>query len=70
MSSETVSILTIPPPDYVDEREVARRLCMSRFAIQRWRYHGGGPPFVKLGKSIRYKWIDVVEWAESRKVGA
>ncbi|TNB46536.1 helix-turn-helix domain-containing protein [Martelella lutilitoris] len=30
--------------------------------LQAWRLRGGGPPFVKIGKSVRYKRRDITAW--------
>lgn len=29
------------------------------------RFHGDGPPFVKFGRSVRYRWSDVQAWLEA-----
>lgn len=40
--------------ELIDEREAARRLGVSVRTLQSWRLRREGPPFVKLGRSIRY----------------
>jgi len=35
-----------------------------------WRYKGEGPPYYKLGKSVRYLLSEVDEWARSQAVPA
>lgn len=32
--------------------------------LARLRYEGKGPDFVRLGRSIRYRWSDVYRWVE------
>lgn len=35
-------------------------------ALQAWRVRGGGPPFLKIGRLIRYRESDLHSWLESR----
>lgn len=39
----------------INEREAATLLHLSVKCLQGWRVRGGGPPFVKLGRSVRYE---------------
>jgi predicted DNA-binding transcriptional regulator AlpA len=50
-----------------DENYVAQLLGCTPKALQAWRTRGGGPPFVKLGRLVRYKWSDVSAWLETRR---
>ncbi|MEI6267593.1 MAG: helix-turn-helix domain-containing protein [Methylococcaceae bacterium] len=34
----------------------------SKFTMERDRWNGGGIPFVKIGRAVRYRKADVVEW--------
>ncbi len=52
----------------VDERVLAPRLKITVKTLQAWRSTGGGPPFVKLGRAVRYNEADVRVWLESRTV--
>ena len=36
------------------ERETARLLGISPRTLQRWRWAGGGPPYLKIGGRVRY----------------
>lgn len=37
------------------EQEAAKRLGLSRYTMQQWRFRGRGPVYIKLGgKAIRY----------------
>jgi len=42
--------------------ELAQELKVTRRTLQRWRKTGAGPPFVRVGRSPRYRWADVQEW--------
>jgi hypothetical protein len=46
-------------PDLVDEATLAVRLGVSRSALQSWRYSGRGPRFIKLGRLVRYRIVDI-----------
>ena len=39
----------------INEREAATLLRLSVKCLQGWRVRGGGPPFIKLGRSVRYE---------------
>ena len=47
----------------LDTHQVAAITGMSEVTIRRWRVQGGGPPFVRLGRSVRYHPIHVERWA-------
>ena len=53
-----------------DTREVAMYLGVSEGTLRRWRADGGGPPFMKIGKIVRYDMDEVIEWAKSFVPGA
>lgn len=44
------------------ENEAAAFLKLSTRTLQAWRVGGGGPPFEKLGRAVRYSKRSVIEW--------
>lgn len=42
--------------------ETADYLNISPATLETWRCRGGGPPFRKLGRAVRYLKTDVDEW--------
>lgn len=57
--------MTLEP--LLTEKMLAAYLSVSKALIRRWRQHGGGPPFTKLGeKSVRYRLRDVQKWLDGR----
>jgi predicted DNA-binding transcriptional regulator AlpA len=50
----------------IDEAEAARFLAFSVRSLQGWRYRGGGPRFVKIGRTVRYRRRDLQAWAEAQ----
>ncbi|SHN73529.1 helix-turn-helix transcriptional regulator [Bradyrhizobium erythrophlei] len=50
----------------VTEKDAARFLSMSFRTLQAWRSEGKGPPYLKLGRSIRYRMSDLLAWIEKQ----
>lgn len=46
----------------LDTQSAALLVGLSPHALERFRYHGGGPRFLKLGRSVRYRVSDLEEW--------
>lgn len=57
---ETAVILTT--------REAARYLGLAISTLNKWRCHGGGPVFVKLGRAVRYRQEDLNAFVEERSL--
>ena len=49
-------------------REAAKYLGLSTSTLNKLRCSGGGPPFLKLGRAVRYYPDDLKEWLDSRRV--
>lgn len=54
------------PESYLHEKDAARLLGMSARTLQAWRSKCLGPPFVKLGRAIRYQRQVLVDWAKQQ----
>ncbi len=53
-------------------RELAERWRLSTKALDRWRNTGDGPPYLKLGRAVRYRMEDIIEFEQQaviRKTG-
>ncbi len=48
---------------FVDTEAAARYLALSPHSIECYRSLGGGPPFYKFGKFVRYTMSDLEAWA-------
>jgi predicted DNA-binding transcriptional regulator AlpA len=46
--------------------EAAHLLALSSRTLEGWRLRGGGPPFVRLNRAVRYRRADVLAWIETR----
>ena len=44
--------------------ELAAFLKVPRATIYGWRYEGGGPPCLKIGRHLRFRVADVERWLE------
>jgi predicted DNA-binding transcriptional regulator AlpA len=52
---------------WITETEASQITGMSVAWFQRMRWAGGGIPYSKLGRAVRYNVADVLQWMESRK---
>lgn len=50
--------------DVVTIDEVARRLDVPKKTLYNWRYKGVGPRSHRIGKHLRYRWSDVLDWLD------
>lgn len=50
------------------EVDAARLMNLSSRTLQAWRSKGLGPPYVRVGRAIRYRWDDIAAWLDSRTV--
>lgn len=55
------------PNQLLTEKETASLICYTQRALQNWRLRGGGPEYVKIGRSVRYQRRDVMKFIEERK---
>ncbi|HEY2757792.1 MAG TPA: helix-turn-helix domain-containing protein [Pseudolabrys sp.] len=60
--------LTATEDELVTEVEIADFLKLSTRTLQSWRINNDGPPFVRVGRAIRYRLRDVIRWIEARTV--
>ena len=49
----------------VTEKEAAPIVGMSVAWLQRKRWEGGGPPYVKYDRAVRYRMEDLIAWVEA-----
>lgn len=48
--------------------DAAKILGLATSTLAKMRCWGGGPPFLKLGRAIRYLRADCIAWRDSRRV--
>jgi len=49
---------------YLSEKHLAKRWGISFRTLQRWRWKGTGPPYVKIGGRIRYRLDNITKFEE------
>jgi hypothetical protein len=54
------------PESLIDVAENAKRLSVSPSYLNKARLTGDGPPYVKIGKAVRYHWPTVMKWLEEQ----
>lgn len=47
---------------FITEKDAARLLSVSNRTLQAWRGREVGPPFIKLGRAIRYERDALIRW--------
>ena len=52
------------PATYLDTKDAAAYLSCSPSFLNQRRVRGGGPPYIKLGHSVRYKRDDLDAWMD------
>ena len=50
----------------LNQKELARRWWISHRTLERWRYSGQGPAFLKLGGRVLYRLADVEAFEQSQ----
>lgn len=44
--------------------DLAEYLAVPVTTLYQWRYRREGPPGFRVGRHIRYRWTDIIEWIE------
>lgn len=52
----------------INEIEVAQTLNLSVQTLRNWRNQRKGPPYLKIGRSVRYSVEDLAKYIESKKI--
>ena len=55
--------------EFIDQKELAKRWYISPRTLERWRWEGLGPRYVKIGGRIIYKIIDIKKFEEENTHG-
>jgi excisionase family DNA binding protein len=52
---------------FLTTKEAAAWLGLTSNTLEKWRVQGGGPPYRKHGRYVRYHLDDLVAWSEASK---
>ncbi len=58
----------LPEPGWLDTHGAAAYLSVTRKQMEHWRSAGGGPPFSRLGRLVRYQRAQLDAWMAGRQV--
>ena len=62
---------SLSDPDHaINENQAAEFLGVSVRTLQAWRVRGGGPPYVKIGRAVRYQRRVLVNFQEQHTVSS
>ena len=56
-------------PEFLDKRGLCALLAISSVTATKWRAKAKGPPFIKVGRLVRYRRSDVEAWLCKCTVG-
>ena len=56
------------PQELLRTAGAAAIIGLSVSTLNKLRCSGGGPAFLKLGRAVRYKPVDLKDWLDSRRV--
>ena len=56
--------------DLLNSHQAADFLTLTGATLANWRSRGFGPCYVKIGRSVRYRVVDLRNWIEDRRVGS
>jgi hypothetical protein len=59
---------TTAQPLYVDEHKGSDVTGWKVQTLRNWRHKGVGPPYVKVGRSVRYNVNDLIDFMERHKI--
>ena len=57
----------IAPADFKTQAEIAEIIKVPERTLEDWRLNHVGPPYMKLGRHVRYDLLDVVAWAREQR---
>lgn len=52
-------------PEFLTRQKAAEYLNIKKSTLEAWAHKGGGPIFVKFGRSVRYRLSDLESYIES-----
>lgn len=54
--------------DHLNNQEAAQYLGLKAATLNKWRVYGEGPPFIKVGRLVRYRRSDLDAYLSGRRV--
>jgi hypothetical protein len=50
---------------HLRQSELAERWCLSPRTLERWRYTGKGPPYLRIGGRVVYRLADIEDFEDT-----
>ena len=63
-----MSINIQTPIRNIDEKKAASMLGVAVQTLRNWRHTRKGPAYIKLGRAVRYRLDDLVEYLDQRRI--
>lgn len=60
----------LPEAGWLDTHAAAAYLSVTRKQLEHWRSAGGGPPFSRIGRHVRYQRAVLDAWMAERSVAS
>ena len=64
------TLITRDPDSALSENQAADFLGLSVRTLQAWRFRGGGPCYVKIGRAVRYQRRELIAFQKAHTVGS
>lgn len=61
-----MSVPSLEPDRLVSAKDLASYLGVPVTTVYSWRYRQEGPPALRIGRHLRYRWRDIQTWLDSR----
>jgi hypothetical protein len=61
--------ISTDPDVLLTEHATAEILNLSIRTLQSWRLRRAGPPFVQVGRAVRYRRRDLIAWIDANTCG-
>ena len=58
------------PDLLLKEEDAGHLLNLSVRTLQAWRIRLAGPPFVQVGRAVRYRRRDLIAWIDANTIGS
>lgn len=56
------------PERLLTPKELAGWAQVPLRTVRQWSTRGGGPPRIRIGRHVRYRWADCLAWRDSNRV--
>ena len=55
---------------YLDTVATSELTSISKSTLEKWRVYGGGIPFIRAGRLVRYARSDIDAWMVARRIAS